>query len=182
MDNFRSFPGYYQCVIIKDAHIRDETFVVTIPALYAVKNQYEYNPEGNTSSFDGESMLAGSLSSEGKSELTTMPHIIAANHTDYYYRLRGDIFEETMKATQGTTEKRAGGGGDAAYESHDHDIRKPMSLFNFTFENLNNVTIKAPCNAWGFFINASMDKNSFVVTRIQGAVPLKKEALTQYVE
>ena len=87
-----------------------------------------------------------------------------------------------MKATQGTTEKRAGGGGDAAYESHDHDIRKPMSLFNFTFENLNNVTITAPCNAWGFFINASMDKNSFVVTRIQGAVPLKKEALTQYVE
>lgn len=182
MDNFRSFPGYYHCVIIKDAHIRDETFEVTIPALYAVDNQYEYNPSGTKSKFDGESMLAGNMAAQGSTELTTVSHITAANHTDYYYRLRGDIFEETMKATHGVTEPRAGGGGDAEYASHDHDIRQPMSLFLFTFENLNNVKITAPCDAWGFFINASMDVNSFVVTRIQGAVPLKKEALTQYVE
>lgn len=182
MDNFRSFPGYYHCVIIKDAHIRDDTFVVTIPALYTVQNQYEYNPEGNVSTFDGESMLAGDKASQGSTELTMMPHIIAGNHTDYYYRLRGDIFKETMEGTDGVTETKEGGGGDAQYESHDHDIKKPMSLFKFTFENLNNVTIQAPCDAWGFFVNASMDVNSFVVTRIQGAVPLKKEALTNYVE
>ena len=182
MDAFRSFPGYYHCVIIQDAHIRDATFKVTIPSLFTVKNQYEYNPEGNKSSFDGESMLAGANATSGSSEITTFPFIEAGNHTDYYYRLRGDIFKESMQGTDGITVKKQGGNGDAAYESHDHEITDPISLFKFTFENLNNIKIKAPCDAWGFFVNSSMDANSFVVTRIQGAVPLKKEALTEYVE
>ena len=88
-----------------------------------------------------------------------------------------------MEGTDGITETKAGGSGDASYESHDHKIKKPISLFKFTFENLNNIKIiGGVTRAWGFFINGSMDKNSFAVVRIQGAVPLKKENLTNYVE
>lgn len=182
MAQLNQFAGYYECIIVKDAHIRDETFEVTIPSLYAVENQYQYNEQGGTESTMNSSMIAGSNNSQPTS-VTVGNSITAYNHTDYYYRLRGDIFKETMEGTDGITENKSGGIGDPAFESHNHDIKQPMSLFKFTFENLNNVTIKGGVTrAWGFFINGSMDKNSFAVVRIQGAVPLKKANLTNYVE
>ena len=182
MSELNQFTGYYECIIVKDAHIRDATFEVTIPSLFAVDNQYQYNEEGGTeSTVDSSSMLVGSNKQD--TSVTIGNSITAVNHTDYYYRLRGDIFKETMEATDGKTEPKAGGSGYAEYESHYHDIKQPMSLLKFTFENLNNVKITGGVTrAWGFFINGSMDKNSFAVTRIQGAVPLKKENLTNYVE
>lgn len=180
MAKLNQFTGYYECIIVKDAHIRDETFEVTIPTLFAVENQFQYNPNGKESNMN-ESMLAGT--SKNATSINVGNSITAYNHTDYYYRLRGDIFKETMEGTDGITEEKAGGSGDAQYESHDHTIKKPISLFKFTFENLNNIKIiGGVTRAWGFFINGSMDKNSFAVVRIQGAVPLKKENLTNYVE
>lgn len=172
--------GYYECVITKDAHIRDATFWVTIPSLYQAKNQYKHNPAGTTSNVEADKIADGKAA-----KVTLVGDIEAVNHTDYYYRLRGDVFKETMEKTDGITEKRsdpAPNGAADDFLEHDHEIKKPISLFNFTFENLNNIKIMAGTKAYGFFINGSMDANMFAVTRIEGAVPLQKKNTSAYVK
>lgn len=182
MESINGFFGYYECVFLKDHHIRDKEFIVTIPSLFNIPNQYEYNEAGTTSTVDTSNMLTGSTKPK-ESSISTQSHIVASNHTDYYYRLRGDIFKETMEGTDGITEPKAmSGKGNIDYESHEHEIRKPMSLFKFTFENLNNIIVKKGTKAYGFFINGNMDVNSFAVTRIAGAVPLAKSDRSDYLE
>lgn len=177
------FPGYYEGVLLEEAHIRDPFFKITIPSLFQIKDQYE--PIESTETPLDQSLI-GTKSKDyyGQSYKSTNI-ILAANHTDYHYRLRGDIFKETMDGTDGITEPSDDPSPDGSPDDvipHTHDIKKPMSLFNFTFENINNVKVPKGSRVYGFFINATLDRNGFVVTRIQGAVPLKKEVATMYVK
>lgn len=172
MAQMNFFPGYYRGILLEKAHIRDATFKITIPSLFTVKDQYEPN-ENVTMSLD-KSTIANKNGPKPTS-FDTSNVIIAHNHTDYTYRLRGDVFKKTMESTDGITEPRSGGSGSAAYESHDHTIKQPITLNLFTFENLNDVELPKGTEVFGFFINASMDRNAFAVTHIKGAIPLKKE-------
>lgn len=175
------FPGYYEGVLLEEAHIRSPFFKITIPSLFKVKNQFDPLEEVETP-LDQSLIGTKTTSYYGQSYKSTNV-IIAANHTDYHYRLRGDVFKDTMDSTDGITEKSEDPSPDGAPDDiidHDHKIKKPMSLLNFTFENLNNVTVPKGTRVYGFFLNATLDRNGFVVTRIQGAVPLKKEVATLY--
>ena len=177
------FPGYYEGVLLEEAHIRDPFFKITIPSLFQIKDQYE--PIESTETPLDQSLIGTKSKNYYGQSFKSTNIILAANHTDYHYRLRGDIFKETMDGTDGITEPSDDPSPDGSPDDvipHTHDIKKPMSLFNFTFENINNVKVPKGSRVYGFFINATLDRNGFVVTRIQGAVPLKKEVATMYVK
>lgn len=179
--NFQSinFSSYFECVIQEDSHIRQREFKVTIPSLFPqVDNKTE--PTQNKKPIDQNRSINGGHK-VNNSNISTTTIINAKNHTDYYYKLRGDIFKETMDGTDGVTETF--GVEENKYtdiKQHDHDIKEPMSLFNFTYENLNNIMVPKGTLAYGFFINGTFDTTSFAIVRIEGAVPYANDDIIDY--
>lgn len=175
MADLNFYPGYFECTFLEDCHIRDKTFKVTIPGLFNIKNQFEPNEE-NTSNIDT-SMIAGKNTTHTSKPYTSTNVIIAENHTDYPYQLQGDVFKDRYTEVDGITEPSEDPSPDGSADDvipHTHDIKKSMSLFHFYFENLNNIKIPKDSIGYGFFINGSLDRNSFAVVRIKGAVPLNR--------
>lgn len=167
------FFGYYECTFEEEAHIRDKTFKVTIPSLFLNKESFNGTKETTTTNRNNS---LGTGGAPGGQSFTSTTIIEAANHTDYYYQLRGNILKAKMDSTDGVTEpKEVSGKGTPDFESHTHDIKAPMSLFKFTYQDLNNIKIPKGYKGYGFFINGSMDANSFAVVRIEGVVPLSEE-------
>lgn len=176
-----NFAGYFECKIVERAHIRSKTFKVSIPSIMS------YSEKGQTGQDEVQKETGASRvvnnNVKVSDTMTTTGYVLALNHTDYYERLRGNIFKKTMDGTDGITEPKGGGEpGDPRFSDHDHDIKQPMSLFNFTFEDLNNVYVEADTKAYGFFINGAQDTTRFAIVRIEGVVPLQKDDPIPYVE
>lgn len=168
------FSNYMECKIAEDTHIRSKTIKVIIPSLFP-DNKYQYEPqESITNSSQANRVLNTNKSAVNESYETTNV-IEALNHTNYMYKLKGDVFKDRMEYTDGKTVPKAGGSGDAAYEEHFHKIKDPITLYNFVFENLNNVIVKKGTLAYGFFINGSGDTTRFAITHIEDARPLEDE-------
>ena len=171
-----NFTGYFECVLQEEAHIRDKVFKVTIPSLFPeVENQY--TPTQNQDSTDKDQRILNTNHSvEDTYNSTTI--IEAKNHTDYHYQLKGDSLRAKMDGTLDTTETAACVKG----APHTHQIKQPISLFNYIYENLNNVLVPVGTKAYGFFINGAQTTDSFVITRIEGAVPLQPDDEVRYVK
>lgn len=170
-----NFSGYFEAIILEDSHIRQKYFKVRIPSLFPESSEEDkLTPNENILQRSGKERIVNSNIKEviGGSYKTTN-FALARNHTGLHYKLKGDVFKKRMDGTDGITEPKAGGSGDAEYESHEHEIKKPMSLYNFVFENLNNVMVKKNTKCYGFFINGAADMTRFAVTFIEGAVPLE---------
>ena len=171
-----SFTGYFECVLQEEAHIRAKVFKVTIPSLFSeVANKY--TPTENQES-TGKSQRVANTNSAVDDNYTSTTIIEAKNHTDYHYQLKGDSFRAKMDATLDTTEVAACVVG----EPHTHQIKQPISLFNYIYENLNNVIVPKGTKAYGFFINGAQTTDSFVITRIEGAVPIQPDDQIRYVK
>lgn len=176
------YGAYFECVLQKDHHIRDEIFEVTIPALFPLMdNQYEGGENVINSGGRQEQFERG----QSVGDMTWETTIYAKNHTDYAFQFKGDVFKDRYSEVDGITEDSEDPSPDGAPDDiidHDHDIKKAMSILNFYFENLNNVKVPKGSLAYGFFINGTYDVNNFVIVRIEGAVPLKKDDVIRYVK
>ena len=177
-----NFSSYFECVLQEDHHIRDEVFEVTIPALFPLMdNQYEGGENVINSGGRQEQFERG----QSVGDMTWETTIYAKNHTDYAFQFKGDVFKDRYSEVDGITEDSEDPSPDGAPDdiiAHTHDIKKAMSILNFYFENLNNVKVPKGSLAYGFFINGTYDVNNFVVVRIEGAVPLKKDDVIRYVK
>lgn len=168
------FSNYTECKIAEDTHIRSKTIKVIIPSLFPdSKNQNE--PQETITNTLQANRVLNTNKSEVNDTYETTNVIEALNHTGYMYKLKGDVFKQRMEYTDGKTVKKAGGSGDAEYEEHLHNIEDPITLYNFVFENLNNVVVKKGTLAYGFFINGSGDTTRFAITHIEDSIPLEDE-------
>ena len=169
-----NFSSYFECVIQEDSHIQQPFFSVTIPSLFPnVENAL--TPTKNTKPIDPNRSI-NKLNSLQNSELVTTTIIKAANHTDYTFQLKGDSFKDDMESTDGITEpEQVVEGAMTDFKTHKHKIKKPMTLKNYIYKNLNNVKVPKNSRAYGFFLNGTYDTTSFVVVRIEGAVPLSED-------
>ena len=176
------YGAYFECVLQKDHHIRDEVFEVTIPALFPLMdNQYEGGENVINSGGRQEQFERG----QSVGDMTWETTIHAKNHTDYAFQFKGDVFKDRYSEVDGITEDSEDPSPDGAPDdiiAHTHDIKKAMSILNFYFENLNNVKVPKGSLAYVFFINGTYDVNNFAVVRIEGAVPLKKDDVIRYVK
>ena len=151
-----NFSSYFECVIQEDSHIQQPFFNVTIPSLFPnVENAL--TPTKNTKPIDPNRSINKSNQSQN-TNLVTTTIIKAADSTD------------------GITEpEQVIEGKMSDFKTHKHEIKKPMTLNNYIYKNLNNVTIPKNSKAYGFFLNGTYDTTSFVVVRIQGAIPLNQD-------
>lgn len=166
------FSNYIECKLAEDTHIRSKTIKVMIPSFFPDSKNRD-DPQETIVNTTQANRVYNTNKDAVKETYETTNVIEALNHTDYAYKLKGDVFKKRMEYTDGITELRAGGGGYAEYASHDHDIKKPITLYNFVYENLNNVIVKKGTLAYGFFINGAGDTTRFAVTHIEDAVPLE---------
>lgn len=173
-----NFSSYFECVLQEDSHIRQAEFKVTIPSLFpAVDNKFE--PTLNSQPLSSERNL--NKNTQSSSSFVSNTTITARNHTDYYFQLKGDSMKEEMEYTDGITEEiEIVEGNSTDIKRHKHEIKKPMTLYNYIYKNLNNVIVPKGSKAYGFFINGTYDTTSFVVVRIEGAVPLDEKAVINY--
>lgn len=169
-----NFSSYFECVIQEDSHIQQPFFMVTIPSLFPnVENAL--TPTKNTKPIDPNRSINKSNQLQN-TNLVTTTIIKAANHTDYTFQLKGDSFKDEMDSTDGITEpEQVIEGKMSDFKTHKHEIKKPMTLNNYIYKNLNNVTVPKNSKAYGFFLNGTYDTTSFVIVRIQGAVPLNQD-------
>lgn len=176
------FTGMLECVIQEETHIRQKIIKVTIPSLFPeVQNKFESTT--NTKPINPNRHIGGSPNSTGSLQLTTTTTIPARNFTDYHERLRGNVMKGRMKYTDGITEPEVlVEGAYTDFKSHTHTIKKPITLYDFVYEKLNNVKVAKGTKAYGFFLNGTYDINSFVITRIDGAVPLQADDLINYLD
>lgn len=177
--NSTNMSSYFECVIQEDSHIRQATFKVTIPSLFPnVENSFTSSI--NTTPIDASRNINKSAPTQGGSFVSNTT-ITALNHTDYAYAFIGNSMKEDMESTDGITEPEEYiKGSDPDFKSHKHEIKKPMTLKYYKYKDLNNVIVPKNTKAYGFFINGSYDTTSFVVVRIEGAIPLTKKALVNY--
>ena len=181
MENTTQYTGLFECVIQdEEAHIRQKTFNVTIPSLFPeVANKFETTtnsvPLTPDRSLNQKNKVSGNLE--------TKTNIVAKNFTDYHHRLKGDTMKEEMEYTDGITEPEAFAEGSYNdFKSHQHTIKAPITLYNYIYKELNNVKVAKGTKAYGFFLNGTYDVNSFVIIRIEGAVPLQADDLINYVK
>lgn len=168
------FSNYTECKIAEDTHIRSKIIKVTIPSLFPDStNQEDANDAKSNTSFSNRVINSNKAFVNDTYETTNV--IEALNHTGYMYKLKGDVFKKRMDSTDGVTEPKAGGGGYGEFDPHAHDIKEPITLNNFVFENLNNVVVPKGTLAYGFFINGSGDTTRFAITHIDLAIPLEDE-------
>ena len=172
------FLGLYECVFLEECHIQDATFKVTIPSLFVVNNGF--TPNDSSTSNINKSVSAGN-GNEGMygNTFNYSTFITARNFTDYTYQYIGDIEVGLLTKVKSITEPRGGGVGASSDEPHDHDLRADIhfAIYKHVYKKLNNVKIPKGSRGYGFFINGSIDQNSFTIWRIEGAVPLNaKEA------
>ena len=174
-----NFSCYFECVLQEDSHIRQETFKVTIPSLFPnVENNT--TPTKNSLSVDPSRSINKKNKSTGRPFVTTTI-IEAKNHTDYAYKYRGDSFKDEMEKTDGITEpEQIIEGSYSDFKQHKHKIKAPITLKDYIYKNLNNVMVPKDSKAYGFFINGTYDTTSFVVVRIEGAVPLTAKDVIGY--
>lgn len=172
-----NYSSYFECVLQEEAHIRDKVFKVTIPSLFPEVDN-KFTPTDNTDNNDKSARIANKNNSHIDDSYSSTTIIEAKNHTDYHYQLKGDSFNSRMEATVDTTEP----GSCPAGSPHTHAIKQPISLLNYVYENLNNVIVPKGTKAYGFFINGAQTTDSFVITRIEGAVPLQPDDSVRYVK
>lgn len=170
--------SYFEAVLQEDSHIRQAEFKVTIPSLFPnVENSFE--PSINTTPLDGSRRL--DPDGQKGATLVTTTIILAKNHTDYAYKYRGDSFKQEMKETDGITEpEMIIEGSYSDFKQHTHKIKKPITLRDYIYKNLNNVIAPKGTKCYGFFLNGTYDTSSFVIVRIEGAVPLTAKSLINY--
>ena len=169
------FSNYTECKLAEDTHIRSKIIKVIIPSLFPDTLNGSNDPSESISNSVQSNRVLNSNKDNVNDSYETTNVIEALNHTGYMYKLKGDVFKKRMEYTDGITEPKAGGGGYAEYESHDHDIKKPITLYNFVYENLNNVIAPKGTLAYGFFINGAGDTTRFAVTHIEMSIPLEDE-------
>lgn len=170
------FTGYFECVLQEESHIRAKIIKVTIPSLFGeVENKF--TPTENKEATDKDQRVANTNTSVDEN-YTSTTIIEAMNHTDYHYQLKGDSLRAKMEGTLDTTEVAACTKG----APHTHQITQPISLFNYIYESLNNVIVPKGTKAYGFFINGAQTTDSFVITRIEGAVPIQPDDQIRYVK
>ncbi len=180
-ENTTQYTGLFECVIQdEEAHIRQKTFNVTIPSLFPeVVNKFEATTNNTPLTPDRNINRSNQINGN----FVTKTNIIARNFTDYHHRLKGDTLKGEMEYTDGITEEEALiEGKDTDYKSHKHEIKAPITLFNYIYKELNNVKVSKGTKAYGFFLNGTYDVNSFVIVRIEGAVPLNENDLINYVK
>lgn len=195
MNNYNgiNFGAYFEAIIMEKTHIQSPTFKVTIPALFSTRDKItSTKEEDHKISYDLENntaLINSNVDGSGSIKSTTV--LIAKNHTDYIFQYKGDVLE--MEKSEGETELsgtsrlvKRGFWIFSSYHTetnyHKHDIKKPFKFYNMVYEQLNNVEVPAGTKCWGFFINGQANFNNFAVVRIDGAIPMSKNPLPNYVK
>lgn len=175
-----NFGCYFEAVLQEDSHIRQKYFNVTIPSIFPnVENSF--TPSTNTRPISSDRNYTNREKGSGNADLVTTTIIKALNHTDYYFKLKGDTLKEEMDSTDGITEPiSVVEGAYTDFKSHKHEIKKPITLNNYIYKNLNNVMVPKNTKCYGFFLNGTYDTTSFVIVRIEGAVPLQEKDIINY--
>lgn len=175
-----NYSSYFEAILTEDAHIRDKTFKVTIPVLFAGRSDKMEGVESSVLKIDeGGVINSKTIKPAAQMELTTI--FEAVNHTDYTFQYRGDTFV-MEKSQYHTMMNMADQGGIVLAPGHNtphyHKGKDPIKMWNYNYENLNDVRVKKGTKCYGFFINGI--PKTFAVTRIEGAIPLNKGELPKY--
>lgn len=175
-----NYSAYYEAILVEEAHIRDLTFKITIPALFSIRTTKDEGEEVISRNIDKNALLNNKEIDTKDFQSTTI--LEAVNHTDYAFQYRGDTF--VMEKSKFNTYKNLVDQGGIIImpvgpnTPHYHKGADPIKMWNYNYENLNDVRLPKGTKCYGFFINGVPKK--FAVTRIEGAIPLNKEQLPKY--
>lgn len=177
----QNYSAYYEAILVEEAHIRDLTFKITIPSLFNTREDKETGVETINRVIDTNAILNNKdLDANKQFQSTTI--LEAVNHTDYTFQYRGDTF--VMEKSKFNTFKNLRDQGGIIIipvgpnTPHYHEGADPIKMWNYNYENLNDVKVPKGTKCYGFFINGI--PKTFAVTRIEGAIPLNKSQIPKY--
>ncbi|MGL6132384.1 MAG: hypothetical protein ACRCZ9_12300 [Fusobacteriaceae bacterium] len=175
INNFVDLTNIERCVLMDEtASITAKSFRVHIPRLLPMVKTASPTEEAVQAK---SSSLANSYS--GTMSLSIGNCVVAKSMTDYRIYHFGQVFETsgTKHTTEMTVveEKPAGPGPhDHPHIEHNHEMAKPIEIYDMKYEQLNKITINKGHKMIGVFVSG--DINDFRIIHIEDVIPQDGDA------
>lgn len=167
-------PGYTMGFLVYDTHVQESSFAVILPSKTPEAQEEQGQEELEVAV---PITLANTNNNSAQQSLKKMGYIMALNHTGLRCEHKGDILEnEGTEYVTLDSQCDTGNGGP-----HKHQCSDPIKIHNLVFSGLNDITMPAGTQVFGFFINETAEiEESFAVTFINGAIPLTPDQKPPY--